>query len=109
MLLLSWFGARTIVACGGDAATGLSTGELLSLLSYATQILMSLMGLSMIFVMLTMSRTSGERVVELLNETPDITTPENAVKSVPDGSIDFEHVQFSYRHGTEGKPVLSRY
>ena len=107
VLLLSWFGARTIVACGGDAATGLSTGELLSLLSYATQILMSLMGLSMIFVMLTMSRTSGERVVELLNETPDITTPENAVKSVPDGSIDFEHVQFSYRHGTEGKPVLS--
>ena len=87
VLLLSWFGARTIVACGGDAATGLSTGELLSLLSYATQILMSLMGLSMIFVMLTMSRTSGERVVELLNETPDITTPENAVKSVPDGSI----------------------
>ena len=74
VLLLSWFGARTIVACGGDAATGLSTGELLSLLSYATQILMSLMGLSMIFVMLTMSRTSGERVVELLNETPDITT-----------------------------------
>ena len=107
VLLLSWFGARTIVACGGNAATGLSTGELLSLLSYATQILMSLMGLSMIFVMLTMSRTSGERVVELLNETPDITTPENAVKSVPDGSIDFEHVQFSYRHGTEGKPVLS--
>ena len=107
VLLLSWFGARTIVACGGDAATGLSTGELLSLLSYATQILMSLMGLSMIFVMLTMSRTSGERVVELLNEAPDITTPENAVKSVPDGSIDFEHVQFSYRHGTEGKPVLS--
>ena len=107
VLLLSWFGARTIIACGGDAATGLSTGELLSLLSYATQILMSLMGLSMIFVMLTMSRTSGERVVELLNETPDITTPENAVKSVPDGSIDFEHVQFSYRHGTEGKPVLS--
>lgn len=46
-------------------------------------------------------------VVELLNEAPDITTPENAVKSVPDGSIDFEHVQFSYRHGTEGKPVLS--
>ena len=75
VLLLSWFGARTIVACGGDAATGLSTGELLSLLSFATQILMSLMGLSMIFVMLTMSRTSGERVVELLNETPDIIIP----------------------------------
>ena len=70
---------------------------------------MSLMGLSMIFVMLTMSRTSGERVVELLNETPDITTPRNAVKSVPDGSIDFEHVQFGYRHGTEGQARAFRY
>ncbi|MGN0478511.1 MAG: ABC transporter ATP-binding protein [Hominenteromicrobium sp.] len=106
VLLLSWFGARAIVACGGDAATGLSTGELLSLISYATQILMSLMGLSMIFVMLTMSRASGERVVEILDETPDITTPENAVTEVPDGSIEFDHVQFSYRSGT-GKPVLS--
>ena len=107
VLLLSWFGARTIVACGGDAATGLSTGELLSLISYATQILMSLMGLSMIFVMLTMSRTSCERVVEVLDETPDITTPENAVTEVADGSIEFDHVQFSYRTKTGGKPVLS--
>ena len=63
IILISWFGARAIVACGGDAALGLSTGELLSLISYATQILMSLMGLSMIFVMITMSRTSGERAV----------------------------------------------
>ena len=106
VLLLSWFGARTIVACGGDAALGLSTGELLSLISYATQILMSLMGLSMIFVMLTMSRASGERVVEILDETPDITAPENAVTEVKDGSIEFDHVQFSYHAGT-GKPVLS--
>ena len=105
VILISWFGARTIVACGGDAALGLSTGELLSLISYATQILMSLMGLSMIFVMITMSRTSGERAVELLDETPDISTPENAVTQVPDGSIAFEHVRFSYHKGG-GKPVL---
>ncbi len=105
VILISWFGARTIVACGGDAALGLSTGELLSLISYATQILMSLMGLSMIFVMITMSRTSGERAVELLDETPEISTPDNAVTEVPDGSIAFEHVRFSYHKGG-GKPVL---
>ena len=105
VILISWFGARTIVACGGDAALGLSTGELLSLISYAAQILMSLMGLSMIFVMITMSRTSGERAIELLDETPDISTPDNAVTEVPDGSIAFEHVRFSYHKGG-GKPVL---
>ena len=105
VILISWFGARTIVACGGDAALGLSTGELLSLISYATQILMSLMGLSMIFVMITMSRTSGERAIELLDETPDISTPDNAVTEVPDGSIAFEHVRFNY-HKDGGKPVL---
>ncbi len=106
VILISWFGARTVVACGGDAALGLSTGELLSLISYATQILMSLIGLSMIFVMIAISRASGERAVELLDETPDITTPENAVTQVPDGSIVFENVQFSY-HRNNGKPVLS--
>lgn len=106
IILISWFGARAIVACGGDAALGLSTGELLSLISYATQILMSLMGLSMIFVMITMSRTSGERAVELLDETPDITTPENAVTHVEDGGIVFDNVRFSY-HKNNGKPVLS--
>ena len=106
IILISWFGARAIVACDGDAALGLSTGELLSLISYATQILMSLMGLSMIFVMITMSRTSGERAVELLDETPDITTPENAVTHVEDGGIVFDNVRFSY-HKNNGKPVLS--
>ena len=105
IILLSWFGARAVVACGGDAALGLSTGELLSLISYAAQILMSLMGLSMVFVMITISRTSGARAVELLDETPDITTPDNAVTEVADGSISFEHVTFSY-HRNKGKPVL---
>ena len=104
-LLLSWFGARAIVACGGDAALGLSTGELLSLISYSGQILGSLMGLSMIFVMLTMSRAAGKRIVELMDEESDILSPENAKTEVADGSIDFENVQFSY-HKTSGKPVL---
>ena len=104
--MISLFGSRAIVACGGDSSLGLSTGELLSLISYATQILMSLMGLSMIFVMITMSRTSGERAVELLDETPDITTPENAVTHVEDGGIVFDNVRFSY-HKNNGKPVLS--
>lgn len=105
ILVLSWFGAQAVVACGGDAALGLSTGELLSLISYASQMLGSLMGLSMIFVMLTMARTAGERVVEILNEEPDISTPENAVETVKNGSISFENVNFSYR-STAGKPVL---
>ena len=96
VLLLSWFGARTIVACGGDAATGLSTGELLSLLSYATQILMSLMGLSMIFVMLTMAQASGKRICEVLGETSSLHNPENPVYEVPNGAVDFDHVEFKY-------------
>ncbi len=104
-LLLSWFGARAIVACGGDAALGLTTGELLSLISYASQILGSLMGLSMIFVNVTMSRAAGQRIVEILDEVPDISTPANAKTVVADGSIDFENVEFSY-HRHSDKPVL---
>ena len=105
VILLSWFGARAIVACGGDAVLGLSTGELLSLISYSTQILGSLMGLSMMFVMLTMSRAAGKRIVEILDEESDITAPANARMEVADGSIDFENVQFSY-HRKSDKPVL---
>lgn len=105
VLLISWFGARAIVACGGDAALGLSTGELLSLISYAMQVLSSLMMLSMVFVMLTMSRASAERIVELLEEKSDIESPEAPVHDVRDGSVVFDHVTFSYRTGT-GKPVL---
>ncbi|MBQ2667022.1 MAG: ABC transporter ATP-binding protein [Clostridia bacterium] len=105
VILLSWFGARAIVACGGDAVLGLSTGELLSLISYSTQILGSLMGLSMMFVMLTMSRAAGKRIVEILDEESDITAPANARMEVADGSIDFENVMFSY-HRKSDKPVL---
>lgn len=106
MLLLSWFGARAIVACGNDAALGLSTGELISLITYSMQILMSLMMISMIFVMLTMARASGERIVEILEETSDLRDPEDPVFEVKDGSVDFEDVHFSYGHARE-KEVLS--
>jgi len=106
MLIISWFGARLVVASGGDAALGLSTGQLMSLLTYAMQILSSLMMLSMIFVMLTMSRASAERIVEMLTETSDITNPANPVTKVEDGSIEFDHVSFSYARNAD-KPVLS--
>lgn len=90
MILVSWFGARMIVS------DTLTTGQLMSLMTYAIQILSSLMMLSMVFVMITMSRASVERISELMDEESDITSPENAVTEVQDGSIDFEHVSFSY-------------
>ena len=96
MLLISWFGARLIIASGNNADIGLSTGELMSLFVYLMQILMSLMMLSMIFVMLTMSRAAAQRIVEILDEKSDITSQENPKTSIPDGSIDFENVDFSY-------------
>ncbi len=90
LILVSWFGARMIVS------RTLTTGQLMSLMTYAIQILSSLMMLSMVFVMIVMSRASCERIVELLDEESDIVSPENAVTEVPDGSIDFNHVSFSY-------------
>lgn len=106
MLLLSWFGAKAIVACGNDAALGLSTGELASLITYAMQILMSLMMLSMILVMIIISRASAERIVEILDEESNLKNNENPVRTVKDGSITFEDVSFSY-HKNADKPVLS--
>ncbi len=106
MLLISWFGARAIVACGGDPTLGLSTGELMSLFTYAMQILGSLMVVSMVFVMITMARASGERIVEILDEKSDLHNPETPVYEVKNGDIRFEDVTFSYgKKG--GKPVLS--
>jgi len=105
MLLISWFGARAIVASGNNAALGLSTGELISLITYAMQILVSLMMISMIFVMFTMARASGERIAELLNEESTIHDPENPVFDVADGSIDFENVHFRYGK-SKNKDVL---
>ena len=99
ILSISWFGAHLIV--GGS----LSTGNLTSLFSYVMSVLMSLMMLSMIFVMLSMSAASGERIAQVLDEQPDMTDPELAQAQVTDGSIDFHHVDFSYKHGS-GEKVL---
>ncbi len=107
MILISWLGAKAVVACGGDAALGLSTGELTSLFTYTTQILSSLMMLSMIFVMIVISRAAAERIVEVLDEESDIMSPENAVKEVKDGSVAFENVLFRYNRTAE-KPVLNK-
>ena len=99
ILLLSWLGAKSVV--GGT----LTTGELTTLFSYIMNILMSLMMLSMAFVMITMSFASARRIAEVLNEKSDLVSPENALKTVKSGSVTFDHVTFSYKHGT-GEPVL---
>ena len=96
MLFISWVGAQMVVASGNNPEIGLTTGQLSAMFGYTTQILMGLMNLSMVFVMLTMSRTPLRRCGELLNEQPDLTSPENAVTEVADGSIDFENVSFRY-------------
>lgn len=99
ILGISWLGAKMIV--GGN----LTTGELMSLLTYCMNILMSLMMLSMVFVMVTMSIASARRVAEIINEKPDLADPENPVTEVPDGSIVFDHVDFSYKKDS-AEPVL---
>lgn len=92
---LSWFGANFIIA------GNLTTGELTSMFTYIMSIMMSLMILSMIFVMITMSAASGRRIAEVINEKPDIVNPENPVMEIKDGSIDFNHVNFHYKHAND--------
>lgn len=99
ILALSWFGAHFIVS------GTLTTGNLTSLISYVISMMMSLMMLSMIFVMLTMSTASAKRISEVLNEKADLTDPEQPETVIADGSIDFDHVCFSYRAGS-GEDVL---
>ena len=94
ILAISWFGAQFIVA--GD----LTTGNLTSLFSYVMSVLMSLMMFSMVFVMITMSAASGRRIAEVLNEVPDMNDPDQPETKVRDGRIDFNHVNFSYKHGS---------
>lgn len=94
IISLSWFGAHYIVV--GE----LTTGELTSLFSYVMSVLMSLMMLSMVFVMLTMSAASGKRIAEVLNEKADLTNPGQPDREIRDGSIDFNHVSFSYKQGS---------
>ena len=99
ILAISWFGARFIVA------GSLTTGNLTSLFSYVMSVLMSLMMLSMVFVMITMSAASGRRIAEVLNEEPDMNGSDRPETEVRDGRIDFNHVSFSYKHGS-GEKVL---
>ena len=96
ILTISFLGAKMVVASGNNPLNGLTTGELSSMFTYTTQILSGLMMLSMVFVMMTMSRTPLRRCYEILTEEPDLTSPEDAVTEVPDGSIDFEDVSFRY-------------
>lgn len=96
---LSWFGAHYIVA------GTLTTGNLTSLFSYVMSMMMSLMMLSMVFVMISMSAASAKRIAEVLEEKPDLTNPEQPLTEIPDGQIDFNHVNFSYKHGS-GEDVL---
>ena len=105
MLLISWSGAKAIVASGNNAALGLTTGELTALFTYATQILMSLMMLSMIFAMITIARSSAERIAEILNETTDIQNPANPVREVKNGDICYQDVDFVYASKADKKVI----
>ena len=100
IIMVSWLGAQFVV--GGT----LTTGNLTSLFSYIMSLLMSLMMLSMVVVMITMSLASIRRIGEVLSETPDLRNPADPVETVENGSIDFNHVNFSYKHGS-GKNALS--
>lgn len=106
MILISWIGAKAIVASGNNAALGMTTGDLTALFSYATQILMALMMLSMVFTMITISLASAHRIAEVLEEKTDIANPIGAEMTVRDGSIRFEHVDFAYAAKAD-KKVLS--
>ena len=96
MILISWIGAKAIVASGNSAALGMTTGDLTALFSYTTQILMALMMLSMVFTMITISLASAHRIAEVLEEKTDIDNPTGAEMTVRDGSIRFEQVSFAY-------------
>ena len=100
IISVSWFGAQFIVS------GSMTTGDLTSLFSYIMALLMSLMMLSMVVVMISMSLASIRRISEVLSETPDLKDPEDPVMEVADGQIDFNHVNFSYKHGS-GKNALS--
>lgn len=99
ILAISWLGAKMIIS------DTLTTGQLMSLMTYCMNILMSLMMLSMIFVMVTMSMASAERIAEVLNETSSLSNPKHPIMEVPDGRITFKHVDFAYSKDSE-EPVL---
>lgn len=96
MLFVSWLGAKAIIASGNNPALGLTTGSLMSLISYSMQILMSVMMLSVVFVMITISRESAERICEVLEEKSDLENNDHPITEIVDGSIKFDHVNFRY-------------
>ena len=96
IIAISFLGAKMVVQSGNNAANGLTTGQLTAMFTYTGQILSSLMMLSMVFIMLTMSRAPMKRACELLQEEPELRNPENPVMEVADGSIDFTDVSFRY-------------
>ena len=98
MIMIAWLGARMIISTNASA---LSTGDLFSVITYTMQILMNLMTFSMLYVMLTMSKASAERITEVLNENSNLTSPANAIMEVKDGSIEFSDVGFSYSDSKE--------
>ncbi len=100
-LLLSWFGAHLIVQSGNVPEAGMTTGSLVSLITSSMQILGTLMMLSMIFVMLTMSKASAQRICEVLEEDSDLHNPAHPVFAVKDGSVSFDRVSFSYAGDAE--------
>lgn len=99
IIALSWFGAKFIVA------GNLTTGELTSMFSYVMSMMMSLMMFSMVFVMISMSAASGKRIAEVLEEQADLHNPAHPETNIKDGSIDFNHVNFSYKHGSGEKTL----
>lgn len=103
MILISWIGAKAIVASGNNAALGMTTGDLTALFSYATQILMALMMLSMVFAMITISLASAHRIAKVLEEKTDIDDPADPVMTVRDGSVCFEQVSFAYSTKSDKK------
>ncbi|KAA8823586.1 ABC transporter ATP-binding protein [Bifidobacterium reuteri] len=105
MILIAWLGAQQIVASGNNAAIGLTTGDLTALVTYAMQILMAMMMLSMIFVMFIISQASAERICQVLQEKSTVVDPETPISTVADGSIEFDDVTFRYSDSSE-KPVL---
>ena len=101
MLLVSWLGAQAIIQSGNDPALGLTTGMLMSLITYSMQILMSVMMLSVIFVMVIISRESAERICEVINEESNLSSKPDACTEIADGSIRFENVSYRYSETSE--------
>ena len=99
ILLMSWIGAKMIVS------STMTTGELMSLFTYAVNILMSLMMISMVFVMVTMAKSSAERIIEVIDEKSNLTNPENPIYEIKDGSIEFSNVGFSYGNDKESEAL----